>query len=123
MKRDVRSKTGASLPYGSKLAKRQLVRLLKLVEEMETGYLTYPKLRAVVGEQAWQSLTDVAYRQTLELNLDRRDHDLAARLELNLTRLEDIVTALLVRDQTGLRDVLSRVLMYRLANGLAKEAR
>ena len=99
------------------------MRLLKLSQELETVYKTYPKLRGVVGYGAWHELTDKVYRQVLELNLHPEDEQLRADIATNFNRLEDIAAAALVRDHAGLREILSRVLRFRLMNGLATNRR
>lgn len=121
MKDDVRTKTGAPFPRGSKLAKRQLARLLELTSELDTVYHTYPGLRALVGRNAWRSLGDTVYMQLMHLNLNREDHVLVREIEQNFNRLEDIASAALFRDDTGLRELVSRVLIFRLQNGLVRE--
>ncbi len=131
MKKDVRKKRpGFSRSRNSqtpaaraahKAVATELTRLLGLAQELQTVYQTYPTLRAMVGAEAWQGLTDVAYRQLLELNLDTSNSELRQRIELNLTRLEDLSASSLVRTSTGLRDTLSRVLIYRISNRLAKK--
>ena len=119
MKKDVRLKYRPGSFSSSKFANYQLVRLLKLSQELETVYKTYPKLRSVVGYQAWQELTDNVYAQVLKLNLNPEDESLRSDISANFNRLEDIAAAALVRDRAGLRDILSRVLQFRLINGLA----
>lgn len=100
---------------------RELTRLLELSQELQTIYQTYPKLRAMVGAEAWQGLTDVVYGQLLELNLAPSNRQLKQSIELNLTRLEDLSASSLVRGDTGLRDTLSRVLIFRISNRLARD--
>lgn len=118
MKRDVRQKQVSELLAVRKKTRANLVSLLKLSGELETVYQTYPKLQSVVGHAAWQSLTDLVYQELLQHNLDPENLEVAERIRLNMVRLEDIAAASLVRDDTGLRDVLSRVLIFRLTNGL-----
>lgn len=118
MKKDLRPKHRDGLIVARKQAKDQLVELLKLTQELETVYETYPKLRSVVGENAWHSLTDVVYQQLLGLNLEPTNQAIRKGVLKNIERLEDISAASLIRDETGLRDILSRVLTFRFANNL-----
>lgn len=106
-----------------KNTRQLLVRLLKLAQELETIYQTYPRLQSVVGYEAWQQLTDVVYRQLLDINLEPEDRVIRGVVAENLTSLEDLAASTLVRDRAGLRDTLSRVLMFRIKNGLATAQR
>lgn len=118
MKKDVRLKHRSGLYISRKQVRQQLVDLLKLSQELETVYQTYPKLRAVVGQMAWQGMGDHVYKQILMVHLNPLDEEARERVDRNISRLEDISAASLVRDQTGLRDILARVLMFRIANNL-----
>ena len=121
MKKDVRIKIRPRDSFASKFVRHQLVYLLKLSDELETVYQTYPRLRSLVGYSAWQELTDSVYRQLLELNLAPRNRELRRIVVANFTRLEDISSSTLIRDHTALRDTLSRVLQFRLINKLATD--
>ncbi|MDP9211750.1 MAG: hypothetical protein M3N59_00515 [bacterium] len=121
MKRDITPKSGKGKTFraDSAFVKRHLVDLLRLTDDLQTAYETYPRLQSLVSEEAWNQLTDVPYRQLLELNLrpgDRSLRDAAAR---NVLRLEDVLASTLVRDRTGFNDTLTRVLRFRIVNGLA----
>lgn len=118
MKKDVRLKHRSGLICSRKNARQQLVDLLKLSQELETVYQTYPKLRAVVGKAAWESMGDYVYRQILLLHLNPADADAQKAVSKNISRLEDISAASLIRDDIGLRDILSRVLLFRISNNL-----
>lgn len=121
MKKDLRIKIRPRDAFASKFVRHQLVYLLKLSDELETVYQTYPRLRSLVGYAAWQELTDLVYRQLLELNLAPRKRELRREVVANFTRLEDISASTLVRDGAGLKDTLSRVLQFRLINRLATD--
>ena len=123
MKRDItrKSKVRANPRFEvtSAYVCQHLAGLLRLTEELRVGYETYPRLQAVVGREAWEQLTDVPYRQLLELNLSPRDRKLRDAAARNILRLEDLAASLLVRDRSGLNDSVTRVLRYRIQNGLA----
>lgn len=102
----------------SAYVRQHLADLLRLTEELRVGYETYPRLQAVVDSEAWEQLTDVPYRQLLELNIRPRDRKLRDAAARNVLRLEDLAASLLVRDRSGLNDSVSRVLRYRIENGL-----
>ena len=122
MKRDIiRKRKFRQTPFevSSAYVRQHLVGLLRLTEELRVGYETYPRLQAVVGREAWEQLTDVPYRQLLELNLHPRDRALRDAAAKNILRLEDLAASLLVRDRSGLNDSVTRVLRYRIENGLA----
>lgn len=95
-----------------------MLRLLKLSDELETIYQTYPKLRRVVGHQAWQELSDQVYRDLLELNVKPDRFELRLRIDDALADLEDIAIGSLVRDRTGLKGTAAQVLRFRLKHGL-----
>lgn len=99
--------------------RRHLTDLLKLTDELRTAYETYPRLQAVVDREAWDQLTDVPYRQLLELNLNLGDRQLRDNAANNIVALEDIAASMQVRDRTGLNDTVTRLLRYRIVNGLA----
>ncbi len=99
--------------------RKHLAGLLRLTEELRVAYETYPRLQAVVDAEAWEQLTDVPYRQLLELNVRPRDRKLRDAAAKNILRLEDLSASLLVRDRSGLNDSVTRVLRYRIENGLA----
>ncbi len=121
MKKDVRKKERVYVSAARIEARRNLVTLLKLSQELETVYQTYPKLRNVVGHEAWTTLTDIVYAQLLDLNLNPTDPEIRERVAKNIERLEDLSASTLVRDQTGLRDTVSRVLIFRLSNNLVTQ--
>jgi hypothetical protein len=116
MKDDVRKKSAAS--RSSLFVRYEMVRLLNLTLELETIYQTYPKLQSIVGHSAWQELTDVVYRDLLSLNLDATNNGLKTGIAENFRRLEDVSSSTMIRDSSGLRDTVSRVLRYRITNGL-----
>lgn len=118
MNKDVRKKERPEFRVTSKFVREQMLALLKLIDELETAYQTYPRLRGVVGHEAWQQLTDIVYRQLLDLNLKPKSRNLRDEISANLTQLEDLAASTLIRDRTGLRDTASRVLRFRLQNGL-----
>ncbi len=119
MKSDLRTNTSVDFPRGSKVAKRLLVELLERSAALERDYLEYPELRAVVGKRAWRSLTDHLFTQVLELNLQRGNNALLKAIEENMIRLQDIADSMAIHDEQALRETLSRVLTFRLANGLS----
>lgn len=119
MKKDVRKKVRPPFRISSKYVQVQLLGVLKLTDELQTVYQTYPKLRKFVGDEAWQRLTDVPYQQLLQLNLHPRDKALRNRYAKNMIRLEDIMASTRTRDRAGLKHTLSQVLIYRIENGLA----
>lgn len=123
MKRDIirKRKSGSKPPFEvtSAYVRQHLTGLLRLTEELRVGYGTYPRLQAVVDPEAWEQLTDVPYRQLLELNVRPRDRGLRDAAAKNILRLEDLAASLLIRNRTGLNDTVSRVLRYRIENGLA----
>lgn len=119
MKSDLRTNTSVDFPRGSKVAKRLLVDLLERSAELETNYQGYAQLRSVVGKNAWRSLTDHVFGQILELNLRRGNADLLNAIEQNMIRLQDITDSMAIHDDAALRETLSRVLTFRLINGLS----
>lgn len=129
MKRDVykkrrpaRQKAGRNRPpfeVTSAYVRKHLTDLLRLTDELRTAYETYPRLQAIVDAEAWEQLTDVPCRQLLELNVRPRDRKLRDAAARNILRLEDLAASMLTRDRTGLNDTVSRVLRYRIENGLA----
>lgn len=121
MNKDVRKKDRPEFRVSSKMVRENLLTLLKLTDELKAIYDTYPKLRRVVGENAWEQLTDVVYRQLLEYNLDAKDAKLRRMIQLNLARLEELAESTAVRDRAGLRDTTARVLMFRLQNQLVAD--
>jgi hypothetical protein len=122
MKKDVHKKRPA-FRVSSKYVRDHLLELLKLTEDLETIYQTYPKLQIFVGHQAWQQLTDVPYRQLLDLNLQPNRKELRDGFAKNILHLEDLAASTLIRDRTAFRDTLSRILRFRIQNGLAAERR
>jgi hypothetical protein len=122
MKKDVRKKSRPLFRVSSEYVQRHLLELLKLTDELNTAYDTYPRLQRLIGREAWQQLTDVPYRQLLELNLNPRKRSLRDAYAKNQLRLEDMATSMVVRDRSGLRQTLSQVLIYRIENGLATKA-
>lgn len=123
MKKDVRKKIRPRFAVSSQFIRQHLLDLLKLTEELETGYQSYAKLRQLVGYEAWQQLTDVPYRQLLDLNRQPANRQLRDDFGRNVLWLEDLAMSMLTRDQSGLHDTLTRVLRYRLVNGLAMKGR
>jgi hypothetical protein len=121
MKRDIFKKSKPRFEVSSTYVRKHLAGLLQLTEELRVGYETYPRLQAIVAREAWEQLSDVPYQQLLELNLSPRDRRLRDAAAKNILRLEDLVASLLVRDRIGLNDTVTRVLRYRLENGLATQ--
>ncbi len=119
MKKDVRKKVRPAFRVSSKYVQGHLLELLKLTDELETVYQTYPMLRKFVGHEAWQRLTDVPYRQLLKLNLEPQQRSLRDAFAKNMLRLEDLSVSTAVRDRAGLRTTLSQILVYRIENNLA----
>lgn len=119
MKKDVRKKVRPLFRISSKYVQQQMLEVLKLTDELQAAYQTYPRLRKFVGDEAWQRLTDVPYQQLLELNLSQQNKPLRDRYGKNMLRLEDILASTSVRDRDGLKHTLSQVLIYRIENGLA----
>ncbi len=119
MKKDVRKNSRPAFRVSSQYVRKHLLELLKLTEELEGMYQTYPRLRRLIGSEAWQQLTDVPYRQLLELNLSPRDRSLRDAYAKNQLRLEDVAASGIVRDRGALRHTLSLILIYRIENGLA----
>ena len=119
MKRDITKKLKPQFEVNSAYVRQPLADLLRLTEELRVGYETYPRLQAVVGAEAWEQLTDVPYRQLLQLNLSPRDRTLRDAAAKNILQLEDLAASLLIRDRSGLNDSVTRVLRYRIINGLA----
>ncbi|MEX2209745.1 MAG: hypothetical protein WD603_02090 [Patescibacteria group bacterium] len=116
-----RCRAGIDPPFrvDDAFVKRHLVDLLRLTDELQAVYETYPRLQSLVSEEAWSQLTDVPYRQLLELNLRPDDRGLRDAAAGNILRLEDLLTSTLVRDRTAFNDTLTRVLRFRIVNGLA----
>lgn len=121
MKKDVRKNSRPAFRVSSEYVRQHLLELLTLTEELERMYQTYPRLRRLIGPEAWQQLTDVPYRQLLELNLNPRDRSLRDAYAKNQLRLEDVAASGVVRDRTALRHTLSLILIYRIENGLATQ--
>jgi hypothetical protein len=119
MKKDVRKKSRPAFRVSSQYVRKHLLELLRLTEELNTLYDTYPRLQRLIGPEAWQQLTDVPYRQLLELNLNPRKRSLRDAYAKNQLRLEDVAASTVVRDRMSLRHTLSLILIYRIENGLA----
>ncbi len=122
MKKDVRKKLRPAFRVSSRYVRKHLLELLKLTQELEAVYQTYPRLRRLIGSEAWQQLTDVPYRQLLELNLSPRQRSLRDSYAKNQLRLEDLAASTIIRDRSGLRNTLSLLLIYRIENGLATKS-
>ncbi len=118
MKRDITPKIRAPFQADNAYVKRHLLELLTLIDELRVAYETYPKLQAMVSVDAWNQLTDLPYRQLLELNLAPRDRKLRDAVARNMLRLEDLSASTLIRDRSGFNDTLTRVLRYRIVNGM-----
>lgn len=121
MKKDVRKKSRPVFRVSSEYVRKHLLELLKLTEELDSIYRTYPRLRRLIGREAWQQLTDVPYRQLLELNLSPRKRSLRDAYAKNQLRLEDVAASTITRDRAALRRTLSQILIYRIENGLATQ--
>lgn len=118
MHKDLRKKERPDFNVPSTFVKSRMLRLLKLSDELETIYQTYPKLRRIVGHEAWQELSDRIYRDLLELNLNLDRFELRMRIDDALADLEELAASSLVRDRSGLKNTAARVLRFRLKHGL-----
>ena len=118
MHKDLRKKERPDFHGPRTFVQTRMLRLLKLSDELETVYQTYPKLRRVIGHQAWQQLSDQIYRDLLELNVQPDRFELRLRIDDALADLEDIAVGSLVRDRTGLKATAAQVLRFRLKHGL-----
>jgi hypothetical protein len=118
MNKDLRKKERPDFNVPSTFVKTRMLKLLKLSDELNVIYDTYPKLRRVVGQEAWQELTDRVYRDLLELNVEPDRFELRLRIDDALADLQELSESSLVRDRTGLKETASRVLHFRLKHGL-----
>ena len=118
MHKDLRKKERPDFNVPSTFVKTRMLKLLKLSDELNVIYDTYPKLRRVVGKEAWQELTDQVYRDLLELNLQLDRFELRLRIDDALADLQELSESSLVRDRTGLKDTAARVLRFRLKHRL-----
>lgn len=116
MRKDLRIKIRPDASFSSKYIRHQLMKLLELSRELAGVYQTYPRLRRVVGREAWQQLTDTVYQELLMLNLKPGDARLRKQITKDSQRLEDILGSTVTRDHAGLKDTLSRVLMFRITH-------
>jgi hypothetical protein len=118
MNKDLRKKERPDFNVPSTFVQTRMLKLLKLSDELEVIYQTYPKLRRVVGHEAWQELSDRIYQDLLKLNLNPDRFELRMQIDEALADLEDLSVSTLVRDKGGLKDTAARVLRVRLKNGL-----